>query len=750
MRASAPGLAAGWKNGIAIAAGETRTENLALVALGSMSGQVTSADSGAPISGAIVSATGETTSGNATTDALGFYTIPDLPSGTYTVSASSDGYRTTPPAIVSVIDGSGITCNFALAPGSVWYAYDELDRLIAAIDPGGAGAAYRYDAVGNVLSIARQSADTLSILGFSPRSGVAGSTVTITGTAFSSQPGGNTVGFNGSTATLGVSSSTQIRAVVPAGASSGPISVATADGTATSSGSFTVIASAAGPSVAGFTPPVATAGTPIAISGSNFDTSPGGTRVRQNVRFMSPQSVQNTAIEAIVPAGATSGHISVLTAQGSVSTAGALFVPQNPYTAADVGFTALTTIGETLAVQGNAEKIGLFAFDGMAGQRVAIRLRNSALKTLMDPYGHEMSGFGSFLGARTLPFDGTYTVVQHRCWAACDTPVDLSVFDVPPDVTAQLVVDGPPVTFDLTAPGQRARLLFNGVAGQHMAVTMAEGPAGVYLTPPLTIPSDRQIYPGTFGAGSPLDIVLSESGAYSLLLDGEFITGHYSIAVRAVQDVFVSVDVDGPSVTAPSDGGQDIYASFAGTAGTRVAFVVNDVTLPYWSFVTIRTPSGTPLLQFRVGTGSDPWGGFLEPGVLPETGLYTVFIDVATFTGEGSVTVRVITLPPDLPATIEIGGPPLTLTIPQAGQNAIVTFTGTANQLLTIGISGLTLEASMSLFAPGSPDALTSLYAFPMDEPAFEVVLPASGSYHFLVDPQGGSTGTITLSVASR
>lgn len=89
-----------------------------------------------------------------------------------------------------------------------------------------------------------------SIVGFSPLSGAPGTAVTIAGQGFSNTMNGNTVKFNNVTATVNSATSTQIVAVVPAGATSGPISVATADGTAYSANSFSVLPAATQPPVA--------------------------------------------------------------------------------------------------------------------------------------------------------------------------------------------------------------------------------------------------------------------------------------------------------------------------------------------------------------------------------------------------------------------------------------------------------------------------------------------------------------------
>jgi len=78
-----------------------------------------------------------------------------------------------------------------------------------------------------------------TITGFSPTSGPIGTSVTISGSDFT---GASDVLFNGASVqgAFAVDSDTQITATVPSGATTGPISVVTPDGTGTSSADFTV------------------------------------------------------------------------------------------------------------------------------------------------------------------------------------------------------------------------------------------------------------------------------------------------------------------------------------------------------------------------------------------------------------------------------------------------------------------------------------------------------------------------------
>ena len=78
------------------------------------------------------------------------------------------------------------------------------------------------------------------ITGFSPTSGTVGTSVTITGTNFSTIAANNTVKFNGTTATVSSATMTSIVTSVPTGATTGTISLTTSNGTTTSISSFTV------------------------------------------------------------------------------------------------------------------------------------------------------------------------------------------------------------------------------------------------------------------------------------------------------------------------------------------------------------------------------------------------------------------------------------------------------------------------------------------------------------------------------
>ncbi|MBN2506718.1 MAG: IPT/TIG domain-containing protein [Verrucomicrobia bacterium] len=147
------------------------------------------------------------------------------------------------------------------------------------------------------------------LTGFSPGRGAPGTVVTVEGANLN---GMTHVQFDGVSAAFAVTASTQIRAVVPGEAASGPIRVAGAAGTAVTTQAFGVTGPE--PIVDGFSPPLGAPGAEILVEGANFTNV---TAVRFNgvaaAVFSAPAYTQ---IRAVVPA-ATTGRITVSTAAGS-------------------------------------------------------------------------------------------------------------------------------------------------------------------------------------------------------------------------------------------------------------------------------------------------------------------------------------------------------------------------------------------------------------------------------------------------
>jgi hypothetical protein len=200
------------------------------------------------------------------------------------------------------------------------------------------------------------------ISSFSPVSGQVGDTVTISGSRLS---GTTTVLFNGSNATFNNVSDTSVVATVPMGATTGPIVLATSQGIATSANNFTVVVPTAPPTITGFTPISGGVETNVTITGTNFIS--GGTTVKFNdTNASSVTFVSSTTIKTVVPMGATTGPISVTTANGTAISAEDFIVSDG--TCLTVGklticADSLKSSGSVFTFTGNVNINGTVYFD---------------------------------------------------------------------------------------------------------------------------------------------------------------------------------------------------------------------------------------------------------------------------------------------------------------------------------------------------------------------------------------------------
>ncbi|MGO9095117.1 MAG: IPT/TIG domain-containing protein, partial [Bryobacteraceae bacterium] len=155
-----------------------------------------------------------------------------------------------------------------------------------------------------------------SISGLSPASGQVGTSVAIAGSNFGWSQGSSTVTFNGTSVGSALSwSNGSITVAVPSGATTGNV-VVTVGGLASNGMPFTVIYP---PSISSLSPTSGWAGTAVAISGSGFGASQGGSTVTFNgTSAGSASSWSDGSITVTVPSGATTGNV-VVTANGLAS-----------------------------------------------------------------------------------------------------------------------------------------------------------------------------------------------------------------------------------------------------------------------------------------------------------------------------------------------------------------------------------------------------------------------------------------------
>lgn len=651
--------------------------------------------------------------------------------------------------------------------------YDPAGRLIGVIDAVNGSAQYQYDANGNILSIVRNPASTLVVVGFSPVTGPAGTVITISGTAFDTTSD-TTVSFNGTAATPTTVSATQITVAVPSGATTGPITVTSPAGTVTTSNNF-AISTAAVPAITSFSPSTVAPGSSITISGNNFD--PVNSKVFINDRFTQITAASTTSLTANIPT-LSSGAVKVETPLGT-ATAGDLLVDP-PGTATSTALSSLrTTIGQTVTANtSGSSATTLVLFNATAGQRASALVNISGepsgcatisvyapdTLTLVSP--GRTCATANFYAPLTLAQAGTYTLAIASSSAGS---ASVNLISVPPDVTASGTIGGSATQLSIAAPGQHGSITFSGTTGQTIQILfnfahMTDCVTYSVLNPDGTsIVAPVKTCAQTTFLGS--DAVLPETGTYTITFQPTLGNGTASDGTGTLTAQIFNVPADATgtatiggsatqiSITVP---GQQGDITFSGTASQKVNVLFNFAHMTDCTTYSLLNPDGTTLVAPLRTCASVTFLG--SPTVLPQTGTYTIHFvpslaNPSTTDGTGTLTAQLFNIPADATGTTTIGGSATQLSITAPGQHGSITFSGTTGQTISLlnNFSGMTDCVTFSLLNPNN----TTLIG-PFSTCASEtfvgtpVALPQTGIYTITFTPHlanpAANDGTGTLS----
>ncbi|HEY5749117.1 MAG TPA: IPT/TIG domain-containing protein [Chryseolinea sp.] len=144
----------------------------------------------------------------------------------------------------------------------------------------------------------------LTISAVNPSTGVATTEVTIFGSQFGASVAQNIVKFNGVAANVTQATTVQLKANVPAGATSGSVSVEVA-GQRVTGPLFTVFG------ISQVDPAVGTPGTVVTLNGDAFSLVPSGNTVLFNGAVATVTSASARQLLVVVPLGATTGVVAV-------------------------------------------------------------------------------------------------------------------------------------------------------------------------------------------------------------------------------------------------------------------------------------------------------------------------------------------------------------------------------------------------------------------------------------------------------
>ena len=675
----------------------------------------------------------------------------------------------------AVTTSAAVTINTSAPRAPIDYAYDELGRLTGVSDGAGGAAQYVYDAVGNIVSIKRLSGSATAIIDFTPDAGVSGTEVTITGSGFGTTPALNTVTFNGLSAAISSATANRLVVNAPTGVTSGPISVTSVAGSATSATNFLVGAGLSAPTITSFNPVIGSAGTVVNITGTNFDTGVGRTKVRFNqITLAVTSGVTATSLTAIVPANTGSGKIRIVTPGGFVDSAEDFTIPPASIPALDIVDTKRIAVGgvQTLNIT-PASKVGLLLIEGGANPYRTLNVTALTTTPAASAVPYEIYSPQGILMASgsindTVPVIHLPALTQSATYAVYFKPgVATASITAALSINKSVVVDGGTVAESITANYQTARFTFNGTVGQNIAL----GLTGLALNPSTSSYATISVYrpDGALFTSAYCYTSNTAAGGCGINLNNLTVTGTYTVVVTPVQggtgsfNATLSSDLLGTVVTGTAFNlgltrqGQNGRLSFNGTAGDNLGLslsaVVTAPTTASGGTVYVYRPDGSQLTAIGFSNSNSQ---VLDLPALPVTGTYTVFIDMPN-AATGGMTLL---LTQDLQTPLVLDGAASNVTLALAGQTARLTFDGTVGQNLGLGVTGLTLTPSTASYASilvYRPDGvvLTSATCYTSTTPNGGCGLnlnnlPIAGVYTVLIAPYLGATGSFAATLSSE
>ncbi|MFD1185697.1 DUF7619 domain-containing protein [Pontibacter rugosus] len=249
---------------------------------------------------------------------------------------------------------------------------------------------------------------TPTIVAFEPAAGRIGADVTVTGKRFASDASQNKVYLNGEVATVVSASATELRVLVPAGASTGALKVITPDGGVTAPETFTVYQP---PVLNSFSPAEGMVGQTVTLQGQHLQPE-----LLEAVRLGNAEceviTHSGNAITVRVPAGAKTGTFGISTRGGEAVSTSSYVVWYSPAISGlskdtDIVGASVTVTGDNFAADRARNKVLFGQVEALVLEASPLRLvvrvpeqAESGLITVETPGGQAATPFVVIPGPR--------------------------------------------------------------------------------------------------------------------------------------------------------------------------------------------------------------------------------------------------------------------------------------------------------------------------------------------------------------
>jgi YD repeat-containing protein len=479
-------------------------------------------------------------------------------------------------------------------------------------------------------------------------------------------------------------------------------------------------------SIIDFQPKSGPTGTVVTIQGTGFSATPANNTVTFNGVAATVTSATGTSLVVPVPAGATTGAIGVTTPAGSVTSSGAFTVT------ATSGAPTITSFSPNAGLPGDTPTINGTNFDPVAtnDKVVFYGVSGSRPKALVSAATTTTVGAvvppNAWSGPVTLTTPGGTTV------STADFFVPVGGFTAAQVLfTGRITVGGASVDVSMTTTNKLGMVLFDGVAGQRL--NLATAAVSGFGNPVVLIYRPDGVTLATTGTTDTRYLPpLPMSGIYVIALQNG--SAAHTRRLTLSEEITGTITVGGSAVTiSVPRAGQRARLTFAGTAGQRldlgITHTLGSVTASF------KTADEATTLATMISFGE------VHSPPLPSTGSYLLIVEPSS-NATGSFTA---TLSDEVTGAITIDGASVPLSITRTGQRARVTFTGTAGQALSMGLTSASVGGQVTVFSPSGATLLGPVSYSAPDASVHFSALAATGSHEILIDFSGTNTGSITV-----
>jgi trimeric autotransporter adhesin len=501
-------------------------------------------------------------------------------------------------------------------------------------------------------------------------------------------------------------------------------------------GNITNIARQAAPgfAITSFTPASGFEGTPVTIYGTGFSATPASNVVKFNGTTAAVSASTTGSISTTVPTGATTGTISVTVGANMVTSAQSftVVIPPTP-----------TIASFTPAAGAAAVSVSVTGTDFIAGA-TTVKLNG-------------VNATATVASATSLSFPVPSSAASGKITAttAGGTATSDADFIVPPSginaadivVNRRMTVDGALINLATGTPNKHVMALFEGAVNGYYSIqfsTFETSPTTASVPYKVMKPDNTVLVSGNVGTALVPSIhlpKLTAAGTYSIVLSPGTATLNTDVLVATSPRLTVDGAAVATSLAFPYQSARFVFDATAGqnlsVGGVDIAYVGTGS-----SPLTVYRPDGSPFTSTSfcsptIGSGRCK----LTLSNLPVTGTYSVTL-------APTIGVKVsgsLSISSDVTGTV-VAGTPQSIDANRAGQNARLTFSGTAGDITPIKLSGMTTNPvnqniDVTIYRPDGGFLTSSSVGVVTSGLALNFApLPASGTYSVLVEPKYGFT----------